>query len=391
MSTEASKTVAPKTSAPVKVHAKLIALRDQMIAAFKERGHIVDGVLSACLAGEHVVLIGLPGTAKSALARALCAGIKDSRYFEWLLTRFTEPNELFGPIDLHSWSQGGTYTRRMAGMAPDAHFVFFDEIYKANSSILNANLSLISERVFHDAGKVIKVPLRMCLGASNELPTESELEALHDRFMLRFLVDYVQEPASFAAIITGADPVITPTLTLAEMDQAVAEAAALPLDPDLVDAMFTLRQTLQQEGIVASDRRWKKLLKVMRGYAYLLGDVSVGTLHLEILVDGLWRDARERTKLVGVLAKVASPGLAEANEVFDAIMEQVTSLPATGSIKAQGPTVAAEMKKASKRLVELQAAATTPGIGARIGKLVDEVRNRQKDITQRVMAEMNLD
>ena len=371
---------------------KVQELRERLKAAVKERDTEVDAVLSAVLAEEHVVLLGPPGTAKSMLTRLLCNAITGARYFEWMMTRYTEPNELFGPTDLKKWTDTGDYGRVMTGKLPEADIVFLDEIYKANSAILNALLPVINERVFHDgAAGSHRVPLRSVIGASNELPESGgELEALHDRFLVRLVVDYVAEEESFNSILFGEEPSVDPILTFDMLDAAIAEAQALPVSKEVGRALFELREKLNQEGIVVSDRRWRKLVKLLRSYAYLNGDSMVETIHFEILVHGMWRDPRERSKVQGIVTKVASPALSEATEVFDAIMEQVNGLPAQDVRSNGGPTVAAEVKKAMKRLEEKRGDAG-PAVSERIGAMIGRLQDAHTGITEKVMAEMGMD
>ena len=151
-------------------------LRIDMGKAFPERKQVIDGSLCSILAGEHVLLLGPPGTAKSALVRAIAQAFSGA-YFERLLTKFSTPEELFGPISLKALEED-RFARVIQGKLPEAEFAFVDEIFKANSAILNSLLSLINERVFHNDGAPIRCPLVTLFGASNELPEGKELE--HD-------------------------------------------------------------------------------------------------------------------------------------------------------------------------------------------------------------------
>ncbi len=151
-------------------------------AAFVGKDEIID-LMGVCLAGgENLFLLGPPGTAKSALVQQLARRI-DGRVFDYLLTRFTEPNELFGPFDIRKLREGELVTNT-EGMLPDAAVVFLDELLNANSAILNSLLMVLNERVFRRGRETRRLPLLMVVGASNRLPEDDALTALFDRFLL---------------------------------------------------------------------------------------------------------------------------------------------------------------------------------------------------------------
>jgi MoxR-like ATPase len=179
-------------------------LRTDLISRFPERTNVIDGALAAVLAGEHVLLLGPPGTAKSALARAIAQAFSGI-YFERLLTRFSTPEELFGAISLKALEQD-RFARVVTGKLPEADFAFVDEIFKANSAILNSLLAIINERVFHNDGQPLSCPLVTMFGASNELPESKDLEALFDRFLLRFDVGYLLRPANLRIVLADRQP-----------------------------------------------------------------------------------------------------------------------------------------------------------------------------------------
>src|SRR5947209_13722124 len=163
--------------------ARLGQLARALEARFLGKDEVIRLLLIAVLAGEHAVLIGPPGTAKSALIRTF-ARLLHARYFEYLLTRFTEPNEIFGPVDIAAFREG-KYQRRIEGMLPESEIVFLDEVFKSNSAILNALLTLLNERQYSNGGKLLTVPLISLFGASNEIPNDDNLAAIFDRFLLR--------------------------------------------------------------------------------------------------------------------------------------------------------------------------------------------------------------
>ncbi|MBN1110282.1 MAG: AAA family ATPase, partial [Methanomassiliicoccales archaeon] len=152
---------------------------DQMGSQFVEREEEIAGALLAMLAGEHVLFIGPPGTAKSQLAKAMCERLEGGAFYYYLLTRFTSPEEVFGPLSLNSL-QKDEFRRRTDGYLPQANIAFLDEIFKANSSILNSLLTILNERMFHNGNEVMEVPILTVYGASNELPEQEEgLSALY--------------------------------------------------------------------------------------------------------------------------------------------------------------------------------------------------------------------
>ncbi len=176
----------------------LAHVRDELEQSFVERGDVIDGALVALLARPHVLLIGPPGTAKSMLADELCRRIEGAAYFQWLLTKFTTPEELFGAVSLKAL-EADEYRRVTTHKLPEAHIAFLDEVFKANSSILNAILTLMNERRFHNGRESSTVPLLTLFGATNELPEDDELAALYDRFLVRFVVGYVQRTSASCA------------------------------------------------------------------------------------------------------------------------------------------------------------------------------------------------
>jgi len=298
---------------------QLQQLRADLMAQYLERKDVIEGSLAAILAGEHVLLLGPPGTAKSALVRAIAQAFGGS-YFERLLTKFSTPEELFGPVSLKALEQD-RFLRVTSGKLPEAEFAFVDEIFKANSAILNSLLSVANERIFHNDEVPTPCPLVSLFGASNELPEGKELEALFDRFLVRFHVGYLLADANLRAVLMRPDPVASVVLSMADLRQAQAEAAAVKLTDETVDALLAVRDTCRAEGIIASDRRWKRATKLVRAAAYLAGEKQTCPEDLAILVDGLWRDPKDRPKVARLVGNLADPAGTQALEILDAARE----------------------------------------------------------------------
>jgi MoxR-like ATPase len=174
---------APQQQAAAPLTTRLAMIAQSLESRFLGKEEVIRLLLIATVAGEHAVLIGPPGTAKSALIRTF-AKLLQARYFEYLLTRFTEPNEIFGPVDIAAFREG-RYVRRIEGMLPDSEVVFLDEVFKSNSAILNALLTLLNERKYTSGGQVLRVPILSCFGASNEVPNDETLTAVTFRTCFR--------------------------------------------------------------------------------------------------------------------------------------------------------------------------------------------------------------
>jgi MoxR-like ATPase len=258
--------------------ARLRKVAETLDAQFLGKSEVIRLLLIAVVAREHAVLIGPPGTAKSALLRTL-AGLLDTRYFEYLLTRFTEPNEIFGPVDIAAF-RDGEYRRRTAGMLPEAEVVFLDEVFKSNSAILNALLSLLNERRFTSGGQIIECPLISAFGASNEVPADESLSALFDRFLLRIRSDNLDAYHFNELLQLGIDHEVrrlrrqsaTPLVTAAELHAMVEELAQrLQFSDAFLSSYKGLIFQIRAEGVTVSDRRVVKMLKLFAASAYLDG------------------------------------------------------------------------------------------------------------------------
>lgn len=274
----------------------LRTIRDELAQQFLERAEVIDGALTALLGGHHVLLIGPPGTAKSMLADELCRRLAGAAYFQWLLTKFTTPEELFGAVSLGALERD-EYRRVTTAKLPEAHIAFLDEIFKASSSILNAILTLLNERRFHNGRDIQTAPLVTLFGASNELPEDDELLALYDRFLLRFVVGYLDEDFRFLKMLQARPAAARTTLSLAALRQAQREAAAVAVADGVYRALVDLRRDLGRAQIVASDRRYRQALDVLRAHAYLDGRDVVGDDDVFFLEHVLWRDPGERAQV----------------------------------------------------------------------------------------------
>ena len=303
------------TDALLDVRAQIQELRSQLEARFVEREEFVAGALAALLAREHVLLVGPPGTAKSTVIQSLCQSLTGARYFHWLLTRFTTPEELFGPVSLRAL-ENDHYRRVTDGKLPQAHVAFLDEIFKANSAILNALLSLIEERVYHNDSDPTPVPLQTLFGASNTLPDSRDLDCLFDRFLFRYRVDYIEESEGFRQMLAApAENGVTTRIGLDELAQAQAETARVDVGDDALGWLTEIRTRLRARDLVVSDRRFRAGLNGLRARAYLAGRSAVEASDLLGLRDMLWTRPEERVLIEQIVTSVVAPRLHAALQI----------------------------------------------------------------------------
>lgn len=272
---------------------KLKKIRDELKQMFLERADLIDGALSALLSSQHVLIIGPPGTAKSMLADELCRRIEGAAYFQWLLSRFTTPEEIFGAVSLKALEQDD-YRRVTSHKLPEAHIAFLDEIFKANSSILNAILTLINERLFHNGKEIVRVPLQTLFGASNELPEDDELVALYDRFLVRYVVNYIAEDFRFLRMLEAASPDERTSLSLGQLQELQKAVRQVAIPAYVYRGVADIRRHLNKKNIHASDRRYRQSLSLLQAHAYLNGEKEIQEKDLFLLEHVLWRDPAEQ-------------------------------------------------------------------------------------------------
>ena len=272
-------------------------IRDALTGGLVERDLAIRLALLAVLAGEHLLLIGPPGTAKSLVARRLHLAFADAAYFERLLTRFSVPEELFGPLSIKGLEED-RYERLTESYLPTASIAFLDEIFKANSAILNALLTLLNEREFDNGATRVATPLMAVVGASNELPESAELDALFDRFLLRLHVGPVTK-RGFPNLLRVADDTSPDVpsdvmLTRRDLEELQRAAANVHVPDDVLTLLCELREWCDAEDILVSDRRWRKVVKLLQTSALTNGRDAVSIWDCWLLQHCLWSDIEER-------------------------------------------------------------------------------------------------
>ena len=295
---------------PAPLHGRLRAVAETLEQQFIGKDEVIRLMMIAIVAGEHCVLLGPPGTAKSALIRTL-SQLVQARYFEYLLTRFTEPNEIFGPVDIASFREG-IYRRNTAGMLPEAEIVFLDEVFKSNSAILNALLTLLNERKFASGGQIIECPLLSVFAASNEVPSDETLGAIFDRFMLRVRCDNLDAYHFNELLMRGVELEIRQLGRVAPQPLVAAHELAslrqqfgrqMKFSDDFLATYKGLAFQIRAEGISLSDRRVVKMLKLFAASALLDGRAQADTSDLFVLKH-IWNNHDQAALLDGLVQPV---------------------------------------------------------------------------------------
>jgi|694.fasta_scaffold04143_14 MoxR-like ATPase len=282
---------------------------------FIDKDEVID-LLGVCLAGgEHLFILGPPGTAKSALVQAMARRI-EGRVFDYLLTRFTEPNELFGPFDIRKLRDGELVTNT-EGMLPEASLVFLDELLNANSAILNSLLMVLNERVFRRGRETRRLPLLMVVGASNRLPEDDALNALFDRFLLRVRCDSVGDERLADVLAAGLKLELEsrstqPTLSVHDLHTLQRQLVGVDVAAVRGDYVRVVQQ-LRKAGIAFSDRRAVKLQRLIAASALICGRSSANATDLWVL-RYIWDTEDQRE----VVAAIVQPAVDAAHEIESA-------------------------------------------------------------------------
>lgn len=285
---------------------KLNTVLKHIKETFVGKNEIIDLLGIGLLARENAFLLGPPGTAKSAIIRSLSKGIEGGKNFEYLLTRFTEPNEIFGPFDIRKLKEGELITNT-EGMMPEASMVFLDEIFNANSAILNSLLMALNEKIFRRGKETKKLPALMFVGASNVLPEDESLNALLDRFLIRIKCDYVEPDLLQQVLLAGwklesGDSKERPTISadeVRELQQLCRKVDLTAIRNEYVDIIHSLRNT----GIKVSDRRAVKLQNLIAASALMCGRNEAIVSDFWVL-KYIWDNEEQIEILEGIINKI---------------------------------------------------------------------------------------
>lgn len=240
-------------------------------AGLVEREQLAELIVLAAVAQEHLLILGPPGTAKSAVVRRVAAAL-GGRYFEYLLGRFTEPSELFGPVDLRRLREGVVETD-VSGMLPEAEVAFLDEVFLGSTAILNTLLGVLNERRFRRGHTQVACPLRVCVGASNALPDDESLAAFADRFLLHLFVEPVPDHQLEALLAGGWQAerlALSHQAELSDIDELSRRVPAVAMERARGLLAGAIRK-LRGAGLSLSDRRIVKVQRLIAAATVLAG------------------------------------------------------------------------------------------------------------------------
>ena len=300
-----------------------------------ERDQALKLGLLALLAGESLFLLGPPGTAKSLVARRLKAALEGARAFEYLMGRFSTPEEIFGPLSIAGLRDRDVFERRTAGYLPEADVAFLDEVWRASPPIQNTLLTILNEKRFRNGDHELRVPLKLLVAASNRSPAgEENAEAFWDRFVIRLEVGPLTTDEGFRGLVTDTGDLYRPRVPAADVLKA-DEWETLQLGIDLVEmsepvvgALASLRRALAEEPnpITVSDRRWKKAARLLRTSAVVHGRAYVDGQDLGLLEHVLWDRPDQRPRVAELLVRTLEEEGWPGPEAVDTLEAEVEAL-----------------------------------------------------------------
>ena len=340
-------------------------LLQEMNRGIYEKNTEISLSLLAALAGESVILLGPPGVAKSMVARQLKTAFRDAQSFEYLMSRFSTPDEIFGPVSIQKLKTSDTYERAVEGYLPTADVVFLDEIWKAGPAIQNTLLTVINEKIFRNGNREMHLPLKLLVAASNELPAKGEgLEALWDRFVIRIESRPIKLEKNFRAMLLEAPTdFLGPTdftdstdfsgstgglghadfsdsagfsdlkITAEEYAEWAEKLCKIGVKEEVLDAISAIRKSLravnvdeaaERRNIYVSDRRWKNIVRLLRTSAFMQDREEVDICDLLPIYHCLWQEPEERDAIRSIVIRALfSPFAEKLVEMKNALAEDI--------------------------------------------------------------------
>lgn len=304
---------------------KLGAIEEEVSLKFLEREDEIRGLLLAILSNSNILLLGPPGTAKSAIIREVAGRIvnaadsKKVKVFQTLMTTFSTIEDLLGPVSLTEL-ENDRYIRTAKHSLKNSHIAFIDECFKGNAGALNVMLSAMNERIITEEGDAIDIPLLSLAGASNEVPSKEDgLDALVDRFNLKFNVNYLVNPQNWQTMLINAHQGYKASKTTISLEEIVAarEGVTKVRIPDgIFKTMWTVNTKLKEKKVFPSDRVWVWALRLLQAEAFMAGRNEVVPTDMVVLKDALWTKVEDMKPVQSTVYNVCQPDIYTAKEAF---------------------------------------------------------------------------
>lgn len=334
-------------------------LLQEMNRGIYEKETEISLSLLAALAGESIILLGPPGVAKSMVARQLKTAFREAQSFEYLMSRFSTPDEIFGPVSIQKLKTSDTYERAVEGYLPTADVVFLDEIWKAGPAIQNTLLTVINEKIFRNGNREMHLPLKLLVAASNELPAKGEgLEALWDRFVIRIESRPIKLEKNFRAMLLEVKSEEQRASEVKNEERGVKEQSSaaegkansnaitaeeyagwteridkIGVKIEVLDAISAIRKSLravnvdeaaERRNIYVSDRRWKNIVRLLRTSAFMQDREEVDICDLLPIYHCLWQEPEERDAIRNIVIRALfSPFADKLVEMKNALAEDI--------------------------------------------------------------------
>ena len=356
--------------------AKLSMIKREMNEQFMERDAVIDCMMYALVSGQSMLMLGDPGTAKSAITYELCSRIENGKYFQWMLNKTSDPSEILGPYSIKEM-ENDKFMRITTGKLPEAHIAFIDECFKANAPVLNILLPIMNEKIFYNDGKPNNIPLMTMIGASNEGPEDESLNAFYDRFLFRINVHYVKDAANKKRMYTnfinnrrGLGNLTSKTTITIEEIQALTEASkSIAVPKEIINKFVKFINDLDKQTIHISDRRQNECFKILQASAIVHGRQQVGIDDFKSLIYVLW-DKEEQIPLIeSTITKMINP----FDDKFKGFKDNFNI------IKKDIESCTDENEKSNK---SLEAKGSIEKLTSKLNKLINDASKNGKDIKE---------
>ena len=356
--------------------AKMSQIFVEMNNLFVERDELIKLMELAIVTGTNLLMLGPPGTGKSAITYEMCGRIENANYFQWMLNKTSDPSEILGPFSVKEM-ENDKFMRITTGKLPEAHIAFMDEVFKSNAPTLNALLTIMNEHIFYNDGKPVEVPLISMFGASNEPPEDESLDAMYDRFIFRMNVQYIHDAANKKRMHSNyvdnraglLNMVNKTTITLEEVQALQAATKTVKVPKDIINKFIRLISDLDRQAVHISDRRQNECFKVMQGSAVLAGRNNVTLDDFKSLIYVLWEKEEHIPLIESSILKMVNPyddRFKELKENFNQVKTDIESI--------------TDSSQKSKKAIESKG--VIEKIASKTNKLINEATKNGKDVAE---------